>query len=279
MQRELREIAGRARCIIYDQTCATEKRRRRKRGKYGRSGQARRHQRAGLRRLRRLRREVELPVGRAGRDRVRPQARASTSRLQQGLLLRQGLLPELRHGRRRPAEASAKTAAKRRAADVPALPEPALPLARAPYGILVTGIGGTGVITIGPLLGMAAHLEGKGVSRARHDGPGAEERRRDVARALARAAGRPARHAHRHRRRRPGDRLRPRGHARAPRRIAKMATGRTRAVVNATVTPTAEFVQQPELAASRRGPAAATSSRPAARAPRLRRRDRARQRR
>ncbi len=33
-----------------------------------------------------------------------------------------------------------------------------------PYGILVTGIGGTGVVTIGALLGMAAHLEGKGVS-------------------------------------------------------------------------------------------------------------------
>ena len=34
----------------------------------------------------------------------------------------------------------------------------------APFNILVTGIGGTGVITIGALLGMAAHLEGKGVS-------------------------------------------------------------------------------------------------------------------
>ncbi len=33
-----------------------------------------------------------------------------------------------------------------------------------PYGILITGIGGTGVVTIGALLGMAAHLEGKGVS-------------------------------------------------------------------------------------------------------------------
>ena len=30
------------------------------------------------------------------------------------------------------------------------------------YGILVTGIGGTGVITVGALIGMAAHLEGKG---------------------------------------------------------------------------------------------------------------------
>jgi len=33
-----------------------------------------------------------------------------------------------------------------------------------PYGILITGIGGTGVITIGQILGMAAHLEGKGCS-------------------------------------------------------------------------------------------------------------------
>jgi indolepyruvate ferredoxin oxidoreductase len=34
----------------------------------------------------------------------------------------------------------------------------------APYDILVTGIGGTGVITIGALLGMAAHLDGRGCS-------------------------------------------------------------------------------------------------------------------
>ena len=33
-----------------------------------------------------------------------------------------------------------------------------------PYGILVTGVGGTGVVTIGALLGMAAHIEGKGCS-------------------------------------------------------------------------------------------------------------------
>ena len=31
------------------------------------------------------------------------------------------------------------------------------------WGIVVAGVGGTGVITIGSLLGMAAHLEGKGV--------------------------------------------------------------------------------------------------------------------
>ena len=33
-----------------------------------------------------------------------------------------------------------------------------------PWNILVTGIGGTGVVTIGHLLGMAAHLEGKGAA-------------------------------------------------------------------------------------------------------------------
>src|SRR5205085_9097914 len=46
-------------------------------------------------------------------------------------------------------------------ADLP-LP-PALQL-DAPYNILVTGIGGTGVITIGALLGMAAHVDGRGCS-------------------------------------------------------------------------------------------------------------------
>jgi len=43
------------------------------------------------------------------------------------------------------------------------IPEPALPLAEQAWGIVVAGVGGTGVITIGQLLGMAAHLEGKGV--------------------------------------------------------------------------------------------------------------------
>src|SRR5262249_10182658 len=38
------------------------------------------------------------------------------------------------------------------------LPEPAARKIGDPYGILVTGIGGTGVITIGQILGMAAHL-------------------------------------------------------------------------------------------------------------------------
>ena len=66
-----------------------------------RSGQARVHQRGGVRGLRRLLGAVELPQRQAGRDRVRPQARHRPVVLQQGLLLPERLLPELRHGRRR----------------------------------------------------------------------------------------------------------------------------------------------------------------------------------
>jgi indolepyruvate ferredoxin oxidoreductase len=44
------------------------------------------------------------------------------------------------------------------------LPEPRHGGLGEPYGILVAGVGGTGVVTIGALIGMAAHLEGKGVT-------------------------------------------------------------------------------------------------------------------
>jgi indolepyruvate ferredoxin oxidoreductase len=46
--------------------------------------------------------------------------------------------------------------------DIGALPEPASkPELDRPYNIAVGGVGGTGVLTIGALLGMAAHIEGK----------------------------------------------------------------------------------------------------------------------
>ncbi|MBV1900839.1 MAG: indolepyruvate ferredoxin oxidoreductase family protein, partial [Kordiimonadaceae bacterium] len=51
--------------------------------------------------------------------------------------------------------------------NLPELPLPAVPDFNSDYGdynILVTGIGGTGVLTIGGLLGMAAHLDGKASS-------------------------------------------------------------------------------------------------------------------
>ncbi len=42
------------------------------------------------------------------------------------------------------------------------LPEPTLPAIDGDYAILITGVGGSGVVTIGALIAMAAHLEGKG---------------------------------------------------------------------------------------------------------------------
>jgi indolepyruvate ferredoxin oxidoreductase len=48
--------------------------------------------------------------------------------------------------------------------EVMALPEPSSPKHRPDLQhIIVTGVGGTGIVTIGGILGMAAHLEGKGV--------------------------------------------------------------------------------------------------------------------
>ena len=47
--------------------------------------------------------------------------------------------------------------------DLAVLPEPKLPPMARTYNIIVTGVGGTGIVTIGGILGMAAHLEGRGV--------------------------------------------------------------------------------------------------------------------
>jgi indolepyruvate ferredoxin oxidoreductase len=47
--------------------------------------------------------------------------------------------------------------------DLPALPDPKLPAIGQTYNIIVTGVGGTGIVTIGGILGMAGHLEGRGV--------------------------------------------------------------------------------------------------------------------
>lgn len=130
-------------------------------------------------------------------------------------------------------------------ADFPPVPEPALPSLDIPYGVLITGIGGTGVITIGQILGVAAHLEGKGVTVL--DMSGLAQKYGAVMSHVQLAA-------------------KPEGLA-ATRidtggaslvigcdlvvtassdAIARMAPGRTRALVNGSVTPTAEFVRNPD---------------------------------
>ena len=47
--------------------------------------------------------------------------------------------------------------------ELAALPDPKLPAIDQTYNIIVTGVGGTGIVTIGGILGMAGHLEGRGV--------------------------------------------------------------------------------------------------------------------
>ena len=48
------------------------------------------------------------------------------------------------------------------AIEIPEIPTPVIPSINKTHNVVVTGIGGTGVVTIGALLGMASHLEGKG---------------------------------------------------------------------------------------------------------------------
>ncbi len=49
-------------------------------------------------------------------------------------------------------------------ARVATLPLPAPPVWTGPYDLLVTGVGGTGIVTVGAVIAMAAHLEGKSAS-------------------------------------------------------------------------------------------------------------------
>jgi indolepyruvate ferredoxin oxidoreductase len=45
--------------------------------------------------------------------------------------------------------------------DLPDIPDPALPFINGTHNVVITGVGGTGVVTIGAVLAMAAHVDGK----------------------------------------------------------------------------------------------------------------------
>jgi indolepyruvate ferredoxin oxidoreductase len=166
IQKELREIPG-VTAIVYDQTCAAEKRRRRKRGLM-----ADPPKRAFINDLvcegcgdcgvkSNCLSVVPLETE-FGRKRAIEQSSCNKD-----LSCVNGFCPSFvtvhGGGLRKPAKlrASEDGPIGQQLADLPA---PALPALDKPYGILVTGVGGTGVVTIGALLGMAAHLEGKGCS-------------------------------------------------------------------------------------------------------------------
>ena len=159
VQRELRDIPG-VTVLIYDQQCATERRRKRKRGTQAVATRRVAINPARLRGLRRLLPHLQLPGGGADRDRVRPQARHRPERLQPGFELRRGLLPLLRDPARRGAGEEAG------AEDGEDLPEPtrAEPREGEPaWNILLAGVGGQGVTALSAILGMAGHLEGRPV--------------------------------------------------------------------------------------------------------------------
>jgi indolepyruvate ferredoxin oxidoreductase len=160
IQREFREIPGTT-AIIYDQTCATEKRRRRKRGTMvdpavrvvinelvcegcGDCGV----QSNCL--------SVEPLETEFGRKRTINQSTCNkdTSCLK-------GFCPSFVTVEGGKLKGKAKAAAP--SPYGVELPEPSLPTMQGAWGIVVAGVGGTGVITIGQLLGMAAHIEGKGI--------------------------------------------------------------------------------------------------------------------
>ncbi len=162
VQRELAEVGG-VSVLIYDQTCASEKRRRRKRGAFpdpdkrviindlvceGCGDCSVKSNCVAVQPL-----ETEF-----GRKR-----KIDQSNCNKDFSCVKGFCPSFVtvHG----AKPKKMEPAAIPAAALPAgeLPEPAVPGIDKTFNVLVTGIGGTGVITVGQIMGMAAHLEGKGL--------------------------------------------------------------------------------------------------------------------
>jgi indolepyruvate ferredoxin oxidoreductase len=165
VQRELREIKG-VTVLIYDQTCAAEKRRRRKRGTFPDPAKRVFINQAvcegcgdcsvASNCLSVVPVETEFGTKRA----------IDQSSCNKDFSCLNGFCPSfvtVEGGGVRKGKASKVKAAN---SDEPALPPaPVLPsVADKPFGVLITGIGGTGVVTIGAIMGTAAHIEGKGVS-------------------------------------------------------------------------------------------------------------------
>lgn len=160
IQKELREFRG-VSAIIYDQTCAAEKRRRRKRKQF--PDPARRvvineavcegcgdcSSKSNCMSVT----NVETEFGN--------KRKIDQSSCNKDFTCLDGFCPSFVtvEGGKLKKPAALEESAK----DLWMLPEPQVTSVEQPYDILITGVGGTGVVTIGALLGMAAYVEGKGV--------------------------------------------------------------------------------------------------------------------
>lgn len=243
IQRELRETTGTT-VLIYDQTCATEKRRRSKRGTY--PDPARRAfineavcEGCGDCSVQSNCLSVEPLMTPFGTKR-----KINQSSCNKDFSCIDGFCPSfvtLEGAQlRKPAAIGSD-----HTPDFAALPHPDRASLERPYGLLVTGVGGTGVVTIGGLLGMAAHLEGKGVSVL--DMAGLAQKGGAVISHIQIANSPDVLHSTRV----------ATGDARAvlgcdaivsasSEVLSKLRTGVTRAVVNSGATPTAAFLGDPD---------------------------------
>lgn len=161
VQRELAQVEG-VSLLLYDQTCATEKRRRRKRGQYPDPDK-----RVIVNEL------VCEGCGDCGVQSncvsVQPletefgrKRQIDQSNCNKDFSCLKGFCPSFVtvHGARPKKAAPQRLDAEAMGAGE--VPEPQVPALTRSYAVVVTGVGGTGVVTIGAILGMAAHLEGKG---------------------------------------------------------------------------------------------------------------------
>jgi len=161
VQKDLREVDG-VTAIVYDQTCAAEKRRRRKRGAFPDPDRrmfinTRVCEGCGDCSVQSNCVSVQPVETEFGRKR-----RIDQSACNKDFSCAKGFCPSfvsVEGGRLK--RGNGVTLAE---ADIARIPHPDLPPAGRPFGIVVAGVGGTGVITVGAVLGMAAHLEGKGVT-------------------------------------------------------------------------------------------------------------------
>ncbi|HWS76162.1 MAG TPA: indolepyruvate ferredoxin oxidoreductase family protein, partial [Quisquiliibacterium sp.] len=255
VQRGLREVPGLT-VLIYDQTCAAEKRRRRKRGEF--PDPARRAfindavcEGCGDCSVKSNCISVKPLDTELGRKRFIDQSSCNKD-----FSCIEGFCPSFVTVEGGSVRKARRAGGASQGAGMPALPEPAQAALAQPYSILVTGIGGTGVLTVGALLGMAAHLEGKGCSVL--DNTGAAQKNGAVT-SHVRLAPAPEQLV--------GQRIAAGGTdlvlgcdmvvAASGPVLATVDPGRTRAVVNTRLEPTAASVIDPDLdvsAASMTGP-------------------------